>query len=236
MRLSIVVPTWNEATQIEAALTALQPLRRKGVEIVVADAGSADGTAGLAQPLADRVVITARGRARQMNAGAAAARGELLIFLHADTRLPAEADLAVCAALQAGQRAWGRFDIHIAGRLWLLPVVAASMNLRSRLTGIATGDQAMFVRREAFFAVGGFPDLPLMEDIVLSARLKRRSPPACLPERVITSGRRWEQHGLWRTIWLMWWLRLQFFFGRSAAALAQRYESKEHPCAPPRAK
>ncbi|MBF6989462.1 TIGR04283 family arsenosugar biosynthesis glycosyltransferase [Cupriavidus sp. IK-TO18] len=236
MRLSIVIPTWNEAEHIEDALAALQSLRRKGVEIIVVDADSADGTAGLAGPLADRVMITARGRARQMNAGATAARGELLIFLHADTRLPADADQAVRAVMQSGQRLWGRFDASIVGRLRLLRVVAASMNLRSRLTGIATGDQAMFMRRETFFAVGGFPDLPLMEDIVLSARLKRLGSPACLRARVVTSGRRWERRGLWRTILLMWWLRLQFFFGCSAAALAQHYEAKEHACAPPIAK
>ncbi|CAG9184745.1 hypothetical protein LMG23992_05324 [Cupriavidus laharis] len=236
MRLSIVIPTWNEADHIEGALAALQSLRRNGVEIIVVDADSADGTAGLAGPLADRVIITARGRAHQMNAGAAAAHGALLIFLHADTRLPADADRAVHTVMQSGQRVWGRFDVRIAGRLRLFRVVAASINLRSRLTGIATGDQAMFVRREAFFAVGGFPDLPLMEDIVLSARLKRLGPPACLRERVVTSGRRWEQHGLWRTILMMWWLRLQFFFGRSAVALAQHYEGKEHTCAPPGAK
>lgn len=234
MRLSIVMPTWNEAEQVEAALAALQPLRREGVEIIVVDASSADGTADLARSGADHVVIAARGRARQMNAGAAAASGDLLIFLHADTRLPADADGAVRTALQAGQRAWGRFDVSIAGRLRLLPIIAAAMNLRSRLTGIATGDQAIFARREAFFAVGGFPDLPLMEDIVLSARLKDLGPPACLRARVVTSGRRWEQRGLWRTIWLMWWLRLQFYFGRSAAMLAQQYEAKEHICAPHR--
>ncbi len=159
----------------------------------------------------------------------------MLIFLHADTRLPPTAEVDVRTTVQASQRAWGRFDIRIAGRLRLLPVVAALMNLRSRLTGIATGDQAMFVRSEAFFAVGGFPDLPLMEDIVLSARLKDLGPPACLRARVVTSGRRWEQRGLWRTIWLMWWLRLQFYFGRSAAVLAQQYEAKEHACTPHRA-
>jgi len=235
VRLSIVMPTWNEAEHVEAALAALQPLRRKGAEIIVVDASSADGTADLARPGADRVVIAARGRARQMNAGAAAASGDLLVFLHADTRLPADADGAVRAALQGGQRAWGRFDVSISGRLWLLPTIAASMNLRSRVTGIATGDQVMFVRREAFFAIGGFPDLPLMEDIVLSARLKDFGPPACLRARVVTSGRRWEQRGVWRTIWLMWWLRLQFYFGRSAAVLAQQYEAKEHACASHRA-
>lgn len=236
MCLSIVVPTWNEAEQIEAALAALQPLRGNGVEIIVVDANSVDGTADLARPLADRVIISARGRARQMNAGAAAACGDLLLFLHADTRLPAGADATVCAAMQAGQRAWGRFDVHIAGRLRLLPVIAALMNLRSRLTGIATGDQAMFVRREVFFAVGGFAELPLMEDIELSARLKRLGRPACLRSRVLTSERRWERRGVWETIFLMWSLRLQFFLGRSAERLATHYEDKEHACAHPRAK
>jgi rSAM/selenodomain-associated transferase 2 len=220
--LSIVMPTLNEAPAIAGVLASLQPLRRHGHELVVVDGGSTDGTAALARPLADAVLSAARGRAAQMNAGAAAARGQVLLFLHADTRLPPRADALVLQALAEGH-AWGRFDVRIDGRPRLLRVVAALMNLRSRLTGIATGDQAMFVTRDAFQRVGGFPVQPLMEDIELSRRLRRIGRPACLRERVCTSGRRWEQRGVWRTVFLMWRLRWRYWRGESAARLAEDY-------------
>ncbi|MBX3648044.1 MAG: TIGR04283 family arsenosugar biosynthesis glycosyltransferase [Rhodocyclaceae bacterium] len=220
--LSIIVPTLNEADDLGAQLAALAPLRARGAEIIVADGGSDDGTAALAQPHADRVVAAPRGRARQMNAGAAAARGECLLFLHADTRLTADADRLVETALADGH-AWGRFDVAIEGRHPLLSLIARLMNLRSRLTGIATGDQAMFVRRAAFAACGGFPDIALMEDIALSRALKRIGLPACLRQRVRTSGRRWDRQGFWRTVLLMWRLRLAYFFGADPARLAQDY-------------
>jgi rSAM/selenodomain-associated transferase 2 len=158
-----------------------------------------------------------------MNAGARIAAGDVLLFLHADTRLPARADRVVLDGLAGSGRAWGRFDVRIAGRHPLLRLVAALMNARSRWTGIATGDQAVFVRRDAFAAVGGFPPLPLMEDVALSAALKRVSRPLCLRERVSTSGRRWESHGVLRTIVLMWWVRLRYFFGTSPERLAEIY-------------
>jgi len=221
-RLSIIVPTLNEADGIEALLCALAPLRARGVEIIVADGGSADGTTALAQPHADRVVVAPRGRAQQMNAGAAGARGENLLFLHADTRLPPDADRLVCAALARGH-AWGRFDVAIEGEHALLPLIAWLMNRRSRLTGIATGDQAMFVTRAAFAACGGFPAIALMEDIALSRALKRIGRPACLRQCVRTSGRRWDSRGFWRTVLLMWRLRLAFYFGADPARLAQDY-------------
>jgi rSAM/selenodomain-associated transferase 2 len=221
MRLSIILPTLNEAEGIAAALAPLQALRRAGHEVIVADGGSADGTPALAAPLADRVIAAPRGRARQMNAGAGAASGDALLFLHADTRLPEGAAERVAGAL--ADHAWGRFDVAITGRPALLAVVAALMNLRSRLTGIATGDQALFVTRAAFNAVGGFPDQPLMEDIELSRRLKRLGPPACLRERVATSGRRWERHGVWPTILLMWRLRFDYWRGVPAERLVRRY-------------
>jgi rSAM/selenodomain-associated transferase 2 len=225
VKLSIVIPTLNEAAGIAATLAALQPLRRRGVEAIVADGGSDDATVALARPLVDRLCIVAPGRARQMNAGAALAAGDVLLFLHADTLLPEHADSETLHALQQHDRVWGRFDVRIAGGPRLLPLVAMLMNLRSRLTGIATGDQAMFVRRATFLAAGGFPELPLMEDIALSARLKCVSRPACLRASVTTSGRRWERHGFWRTVVLMWWLRLRFFFGTPPARLALHYRN-----------
>jgi rSAM/selenodomain-associated transferase 2 len=158
-----------------------------------------------------------------MNAGASAARGDVLLFLHADTRLPEDADRLVLDGLAASGHAWGRFDVQIEGRHLLFPVIAAMMNLRSRLTGIATGDQAIFVERSAFAAIGGFPDIALMEDIELSRRLKRLGRPSCLKPRVKTSGRRWEKHGVVRTILTMWRLRLAFFFGAAPAKLATSY-------------
>jgi rSAM/selenodomain-associated transferase 2 len=222
--LTIIVPVLDEAAEIVAALQPLQELRAKGVELIVVDGGSADGSLELAAPLADRVLTAARGRARQMNAGAALATGRILLFLHADTRLPAAADRLIADALHPGcGRHWGRFDVRIEGHSGWLPLVAALMNLRSRLTGIATGDQAMFVSREAFAAAGGFPDIPLMEDIAFSGRLRKRAAPACLAEKVVTSGRRWDRHGVWRTIGRMWWLRLRFFLGADPHRLAVDY-------------
>jgi rSAM/selenodomain-associated transferase 2 len=221
-RLSIVMPTLNEAAGIGDLLAALQPLRHRGHELIVVDGGSTDGTAALARRFADAVLDAPSGRATQMNAGAAAARGRVLLFLHADTWLPPLADVLIRKAMASG-RPWGRFDVRIEGRPRLLRVVAALMNLRSRLTGIATGDQAIFVTREAFERVGGFPAQPLMEDIELSRRLKRLGRPACLRERVCTAGRRWEQRGVWRTIFLMWRLRWRYWRGVSAARLAEAY-------------
>ena len=221
--LSIVMPVLEEAAAIAPALRALAPLRERGVEVVVVDGGSTDATMRLAAAAgADKVLRAPRGRAAQMNAGARAAGGEVLLFLHADTSLPALADASVRAALRDG-RCWGRFDVAIAGADPLLAVVALMMNLRSRLTGIATGDQAVFARRESFFAAGGFPEIPLMEDVAMSKALRRTSPPACLRERVVTSGRRWERNGTLRTILLMWRLRLEYALGADPRRLARRY-------------
>ena len=220
--LSIVIPALNEAAGIEATLRALQPLRARGVELVLADGGSGDGTAALARTWVDAVADAPRGRALQMNVGAALARAEVLLFLHADTRLPPLADVLVLQAVASGA-CWGRFDVRIEGRPWMLRVVATLMNLRSRASGIATGDQAIFVTREAFDRVGGFPAQPLMEDVEISRRLKRLGRPACLSAKVRTSGRRWEQRGVWRTILLMWQLRWRYWRGESAARLAEAY-------------
>jgi rSAM/selenodomain-associated transferase 2 len=221
--LSIIIPVLNEDAGIVATLQALSPLRARGAEVVVVDGGSRDRTVALARPLCDRLMSAPRGRASQMNAGAGAARGDVLLFLHADTRLPADADRLVLDGLARAGRAWGRFDVRIDGRHPLFPLIAATMNLRSRLTGIATGDQAIFADRTAFAAVGGYPDIALMEDIVLSRRLKRLGRPLCLSARALTSGRRWETHGVVRTILTMWRLRLAFYLGAEPATLASSY-------------
>lgn len=220
--LSIIIPVLNEASGIGNALQPLQVLRQQGVEIIVVDGGSADDTAHLAEALADRVITAPKGRGGQMNAGAALAQGDILLFLHADTRLPAATPELVNQAIAQGA-AWGRFDVLIDGKVAGLRLVAFMMNWRSRLTGIATGDQAIFVTKTAFTAAHGFPDIPLMEDIVFSRRLLAIGRPACLSEKVTTSGRRWERHGVLRTILLMWRLRLRFFFGASPQALAEEY-------------
>jgi rSAM/selenodomain-associated transferase 2 len=226
-RLTIVVPVLNEAPIIVAALAALAPLRARGAEIIVADGGSRDGTVRLAAPLADRVITVPGGRGAPMNAGAALGTGDALLFLHADTALPDDGDRLIAVAL--ARRAWGRFDLRIAGSHPFLAVVARMINWRSRLTGIATGDQAMFVSREAFQKVGGFPDLPLMEDIAMSRRLKRLCRPFCIATPAVTSGRRWEQNGVIRTILLMWRLRLSYYLGVEPALLAELYDAPRSP-------
>jgi rSAM/selenodomain-associated transferase 2 len=222
MKLSIIMPVLDEAAEIEAALRLLAPYRARGAEVIVVDGGSSDSTPDLARPLADRVLTSPRGRAAQLNAGTAAASGDVLLFLHVDTRLPADADRLLLDGLARTHRAWGRFNIRFDDG-GALRVVALMMNWRSRLTGICTGDQALFVTRAVIDSIGGFPSIALMEDVAASARLKRVSRPLCLHARVTTSGRRWRQHGIWRTILLMWRLRLAYFFGTDPDRLAKQY-------------
>ena len=221
--LSIIVPVLDEAAGISAALEALTPFRQRGVEVIVVDGGSRDRTMELARPLADRTIAAPRGRGAQMNAGAAIATGDVLLFLHADTRLPPDVDGLLLEAMRDSTWQWGRFDTRIEGGNPLLAMVAGFMNWRSLITGIATGDQAMFVRRAAFDAAGGFPDIPLMEDVALSKRLKRIGRPLGLAARVVTSGRRYHKRGVIRMILLMWRLRFEYFLGVEPAALARRY-------------
>lgn len=223
-RLSVIVPALDEAGCISALLEDLAPLRDQGHEVILVDGGSSDGTAQLAAGHVDRCIVAARGRARQMNAGAAAASGEVLWFLHADTRLPGEdAARALLEAVGRGRR-WGRFDVRLSGRHPLLRVVERGMNLRSRVTRIATGDQGIFVTRELFQRCGGFPEIPLMEDIALSRALRRLAAPACLHRpRLQTSSRRWERRGVLRTVLLMWRLRLAYALGTPPETLARLY-------------
>jgi rSAM/selenodomain-associated transferase 2 len=221
--LSIIVPALNEELTISEALRQLVPLRDKGAEVIVVDGGSSDATVERTLNLADLVLTAPRGRASQMNAGAHSSRGVALLFLHVDTTLPQDADRPLRSFLEDPEQIWGWFDAQITGSHWLLPIVARMMNLRARLTRIATGDQAIFVRRAAFEAVGGFPDLPLMEDIELSRQLIRVARPICLRTKITTSGRRWEKHGVMRTILLMWRLRFDYWRGADPKELAKRY-------------
>ena len=219
--ITIVVPAFNEADNIVATLLPLQHLRQQGHQIIVADGGSDDATIELAKPLADIVINTAKGRARQMNSAAQQAHGDVLLFLHADTLLPDHASQLIQASLQTKQ--WGRFDVRLSGRQPLLRLVEWMMNWRSRLSGIASGDQAIFVKRELFNSMGGYANIPLMEDIELSKRLRQHSRPACIKTKLTTSSRRWEQNGILKTILLMWRLRLAYFLGTKPEQLARLY-------------
>lgn len=217
-----MLPALNEAATIGQALSRMPATDVCGVERIVADGGSLDDTASIAAAQGARVVRAPRGRALQMNAGAQVATGDVLLFLHADTQLPPDALALIDRAIAAGAQ-WGRFDVRIEGRHPMLAVVAAMMNLRSRLTGIATGDQAIFCTRALFDALAGYAPIALMEDIDFSTRARARSRPACLRARVTTSGRRWERQGVLRTIVLMWRLRLRYFFGADPGDLARDY-------------
>ena len=221
--LSIIIPCLNEADGITDTLTALAPMRARGAEIVVVDGGSTDNTVQLAAPLADRVFSAPRGRALQMNAGAMHARGDLLLFLHADCRLPPQADGLIADGLNRTHKTWGRFDVELQGASPLLRVVGALMNLRSRATGVSTGDQGLFITRSLFEAAGQFPLIPLMEDVALTKTLRRYSAPLNLRHRMRVSGRRWEKHGVVRTVLLMWRLRWQYWLGADPGKLAQQY-------------
>lgn len=226
-RLSIVIPALNEANAIDSVLRPLQPLRAEVAEIILVDGGSEDGTVEKAEELVDQLLRSERGRARQMNAGARAARGEILLFLHADTLLPARAADAVLEAMDQETHDWGRFDVRLSGRHPLLRMVETMISLRSRLNGIATGDQAIFVRRKLFEEIGGYQEIPLMEDVALSRELAGRGKPACLGARVTTSSRRWEEQGIWRTIFLMWRLRWAYARGADPEQLAKRYGCRD---------
>lgn len=224
MKLSIIVPVLNEAKILPVLFDQFHPLQRQGVEILIADGGSQDGSVVLAEIYGYQVLKTGRGRALQMNLAAAQATGDILLFLHADTLLPANADLLISSSLASSYHDWGRFNISLVGTMRMLSVVSFFINLRSSLTGIATGDQAVFVKRQVFEALGGFPEQPLMEDIELCKRLLSYSKPVCLKQRVQSSGRRWEKYGVWTTIFLMWRLRWAYWRGVSPEILIKEYQ------------
>ena len=228
-RVSVILPALDEGRVIGSLLEALQPCREQGHELILADGGSRDGTMAIAAPLVDRLVRSAPGRARQMNAGARAANGDFLWFLHADSTVSPAAVGALADALGRGRRCWGRFDVTLSGGRRALRVVEFMMNWRSRFSGIATGDQAIFITRAAFEAVGGYPEIPLMEDVAISRSLKRLSRPVTLRTRIVTSSRRWEQQGVLRTVLLMWRLRLAFALGADPVRLSERYRQCSSP-------
>jgi rSAM/selenodomain-associated transferase 2 len=224
VKISIIIPVRNEAESIGRLLCMLQSYRDHGHEVIVVDGGSDDDTVVIAKSLADSVLQTSPGRSHQMNAGSNEAKGEVLWFLHADSELPERADELIIDAVTTGTFTWGRFDIRLSGRRTLLRVVEKMMNLRSRLTGIATGDQGIFISRKLFEQVGGYPEQLLMEDIALCRELKKYQSPVSLREKMVTSSRRWEQNGVLRTILLMWVLRAAYYFGVPADKLALRYD------------
>jgi rSAM/selenodomain-associated transferase 2 len=223
LRLSVIIPALNEEGTIGATIEALHAACPAGCEILVVDGGSTDATVAVARGAGARVLAGPRGRARQMNAGAGAAGGEVLWFVHADTLVSEGAAGALLEALAASQRGWGYFDVRLSGGHVLLRAIEVLMNARARLTGIGTGDQGLFVRRALFEEVGGFPEIELMEDVALSARLRRTGRPVCLGTRLVTSSRRWETYGVLRTVLLMWSLRLAYALGASPARLARWY-------------
>ena len=223
--VSIVVPTLNESAHVESALLPLQTMRQSGHEVIVVDGGSDDGTRDLALGRADKIVSGPRGRALQLNTGAREARGDVLLFLHADTLVPPETMMAFLDEFPSSRHVWGRFDVRLSGNHLMFRVVESMMNIRSRLSGIATGDHAIFVRRESFEKIGGYPEIPLMEDIAISRRLKREGRPFRPSRPVVTSSRRWEEKGILKTILLMWRLRLAYALGADPRDLARSYYS-----------
>ncbi|MDH5189696.1 MAG: TIGR04283 family arsenosugar biosynthesis glycosyltransferase [Gammaproteobacteria bacterium] len=222
MVISIIIPALNEEKNILQTLSSLQTFRQRGHEIILVDGGSTDSTESIAKPLCDIVLSTRKGRACQMHAGATASHGDVLWFIHADTIAPQNADHMIEKALT--KKSWGRFDVTISGKSWLFRIIAVMMNLRSRITGICTGDQGIFVKKETYMRHGGYPDIPLMEDIAISKQLKKTELPACITIPMLTSGRRWDQKGVVKTMLLMWWLRFLYFIGVSPVKLSDIYK------------
>ena len=222
LAVSIIIPVLNEGDSLPVCLDALQSFRQYGHELIVVDGGSKDDSLNIAKQYADTVVTSAAGRARQMNRGAEMATGDILLFLHADTGFSDEA-FRMLTDLVNNKAVWGRFDVRLSGPNWLFRVIESMMNLRSRFTGIVTGDQCLFVGRELFESIGGFPEIAIMEDVAISKVLKRTGRPVCLHSSVITSSRRWETNGIVSTVLLMWSMRLLYFFGASPERLSRMY-------------
>ncbi len=226
MKVSIIIPVLNEEAAIRQNLPKLQWARAQGHEIIMVDGGSQDKSTQAAAQLVDQIVFSSQGRAKQMNLGSKAAIGDVYLFLHVDTILPEKGLSIICEHLNSGVYQWGRFDVCLSGAHPLFRVIEQMMNWRSRVSGIATGDQAIFIARELFEKVNGYSEIPLMEDIDISRRLKRYSRPFCLKQNVTTSSRRWEIKGIWKTVWLMWRLRWAYWLGADPAYLAKKYYPK----------
>jgi len=222
VKISIIIPVLNEERSLLRLGDYLRVIRQQGHEVIIVDGGSTDNTLSFAYDVTETVIISKPGRAMQMNSGAAIATGELLLFLHADTSLPDDA-LQILCALSRRENCWGRFDVHLSGSRFVFRLIENLMNLRSCLTSIATGDQAIFIEKKLFDRIGCFPEIALMEDIEISRRLRKISKPVCIKQRVTTSSRRWERNGIVATVFLMWKLRLYYFFGASPEKLKQLY-------------
>lgn len=223
MKLSIIIPALNEEKQIHACLNGLQPIRERGHEVILVDGGSQDQTCKMSNDLVDRVVHARMGRASQMNTGAKSAGGDIFLFLHADTVLSEDADYQIIRHIKDPDYYWGRFDIRLSGQHWLFRMIERFMNMRTRLTSINTGDHAIFISKALFNQIGGYEEIPLMEDISLSRKLKCIVKPVNLRQTVITSSRRWETRGIIRTLFTMWYLRLLYFFGIHPEQLVRKY-------------
>tara|TARA_R110000824_G_scaffold288508_2_gene476521 strand:+ start:92698 stop:93399 length:702 start_codon:yes stop_codon:yes gene_type:complete len=223
IKISIVIPVLNEAEALNRLLPSLQTYRKNGHEIILVDGGSHDRTLAVARPLVDRYIQTVKGRSHQMNEGAEVARHAILLFLHADSVLPETADKFIIEALDSGRHCWGRFNIRLSNTRIAYKVIAWAINLKSTLSGIATGDQAIFVRKKDFEDIGAYDRIPLMEDVALSKKLLKLSRPACIKSKLTTSSRRWEKHGICNTIFLMWRLRIAYFFGVRPDKLVEHY-------------
>ena len=223
MQISIILPVLNEETAVKNILPLLASVKSANCEIILVDGGSCDNTVKFACEFADQVIISEPGRAMQMNTGASQASGDILLFLHIDTVLPDNALQILTEAYHASPQMWGRFNVRLSGQHPFFRVIETLMNWRSCLTGIATGDQGIFISNSLFKDVGGFPQIPLMEDIAISRMLKRIEKPLCIKDRVITSSRRWEANGILSTVLLMWKLRLLYWFGIDPQKIAVQY-------------
>jgi rSAM/selenodomain-associated transferase 2 len=222
VKISIIIPVLNEEDNLTRLKPGLQSIRQQGHEVIVADGGSVDNTLVIAHDVADRVLISGPGRALQMNSGASVASGDVFLFLHADTLLPDDT-VQILSGLFQQKNCWGRFDVRLSSSRFVFRLIESLMNLRSCLTAIATGDQAIFIEKKLFNHIGGFPEIALMEDIAISRRLRKIARPVCIKQKVITSSRRWENNGVLATVLLMWKLRLYYFFGVSPEKLKQLY-------------
>ncbi|MCW9030480.1 MAG: TIGR04283 family arsenosugar biosynthesis glycosyltransferase [Gammaproteobacteria bacterium] len=224
MFVSIIIPALNEESSIKNLLQQLQVSRQQGHEVIVVDGGSEDQTIAVSTLLADKVIQSDPGRAVQMNKGAVQASGDILWFLHADSVISENAIKNIQFNLNEQNKDWGRFNIKLSGLHYMFRIIEKMINFRSCLSSIATGDQGIFIKRKVFDDVGGYSNIPLMEDIDISKKLRAQSRSVCIKETLTTSSRRWEKNGILSTILLMWRLRFLYWLGISADKLASQYK------------